>query len=80
MAIARPRSNTSKSTASFSARAHGFTLIKPGVGHDIIFADGPFTYHVGVGWGPQVRDTPTREQLVAAATTLFRRVHARPAP
>ena len=49
-------------------------------GHNIIFADGPFTYHVGVGWGMQVKDPPTRAQLIAAATTLYKRVHGRPAP
>jgi hypothetical protein len=49
-------------------------------GHNIIFADGPFTYHVGVGWGSQVKDPPTRAQLIAAATTLYKRVHGRPAP
>lgn len=49
-------------------------------GHNIIFADGPFTYHVGVGWGAQVKDPPTRAQLIAAATTLYTRVHGRPTP
>ncbi len=49
-------------------------------GHNIIFADGPFTYLVGVGWGPQVHDAPTRAQLTVAATTLYKRVHGRPAP
>ncbi len=49
-------------------------------GHNIIFADGPFTYHVGVGWGTQVNDPPTRAQLIAAATILYKRVHGRPAP
>lgn len=49
-------------------------------GHNIIFADGPFTYHLGVGWGSQVKDPPTRAQLIAATATLFKRVHARPAP
>jgi hypothetical protein len=48
-------------------------------GHNIIFADGPFTYLVGVGWGVRVTDTPTRV-LIAAATTLYKRVHGRPAP
>ena len=49
-------------------------------GHNIIFTDGPFTYHVGVGWGTQVTNPPTRAQLIAAATTLYKRVHGRPAP
>jgi hypothetical protein len=49
-------------------------------GHNIIFTDGPFTYHVGVGWGTQVTSPPTRAQLIAAATTLYKRVHGRRAP
>lgn len=49
-------------------------------GHNIIFADGPFIYHLFVGWGTQVRDAPTRAQLIGAATKLYRRVHGRPAP
>lgn len=61
--------------------AHGFTKqAEDGAGHNIIFADGPFTYHLGVGWGAQVKDTPTRAQLIAAATALYKRVHGRPAP
>ena len=49
-------------------------------GHSVIFSDGPFTYYVGVGWGTQVPNPPTRAQLSAAATTLYKRVHGRPAP
>ena len=61
--------------------AHGFSkTATDGAGHNIVFADGPFTYHVGVGWGPQVKDPPTRVQLIAAATSLYLRVHGRPAP
>ena len=61
--------------------ARGFSkTASDGAGHNIIFADGPFTYHVGVGWGPQVKDPPTRAQLIAAATSLYMRVDGRPAP
>jgi hypothetical protein len=61
--------------------AHGFTkTAKDGAGHNIIWADGPFIYHVGVGWGAQVTDKPTQAQLIAAAKTLYSRVHGRPAP
>jgi hypothetical protein len=49
-------------------------------GHNIIFADGPFIYHLGVGWGAQAKDPPTRAQLIDAATKLYKRVHGRPAP
>ena len=61
--------------------AFGFTkTAKDGAGHNIIWADGPFTYHVGVGWGAQVTDKPTQAQLIAAARTLYLRVHGRAAP
>jgi hypothetical protein len=61
--------------------AHGFTLTSAdSSGHNIIFADGPFTYHLGVGWGNQASSPPTRAQLIAAAKAFYARVHARPAP
>lgn len=61
--------------------AHGFTLTNTDTsGHNIIFADGPFTYHIGIGWGAQLKDPPTRAQLIAATRTLYKRVHGRPAP
>jgi hypothetical protein len=61
--------------------AHGFTLTTQQTsGHNIIFADGPFTYHLGVGWGNQAGNPPTLAQLITAAKALYARVHARPAP
>lgn len=61
--------------------AQGFTLTATNsAGHNIILADGPFTYHIGVGWGLKAKNIPPRAQLIAAATTLYGRVHARPAP
>ena len=61
--------------------AHGFSLpASDHAGHNIIFADGPFIYWAGVGWGNQVKDPPTRAQLIAATTVLYERVHGRPAP
>lgn len=61
--------------------AFGFTkTANDGAGHNIIWADGPFTYHVGVGWGAQVTDKPTQAQLISAARTLYLRVHGRAAP
>ena len=61
--------------------AHGFTkTATDGAGHNIIWADGPFIYHVGVGWGAQVTDKPTQGQLISAARTLYSRVHGRAAP
>jgi hypothetical protein len=61
--------------------AHGFTLSTTDTsGHNIIFADGPFTYHLGVGWGNQASNPPTRAQLITAARALYDRVHSRPAP
>lgn len=61
--------------------AHGFTLTTNETsGHNIVFADGPFPYHLGVGWGNQAPSPPTRAQLIAAARALYERVHSRPAP
>jgi hypothetical protein len=80
-----PRRGRAKSYAVFAVPgipgAHGFTLTTTeSSGHNIIFADGPFTYHLGVGWGNQASSPPTRAQLIAAATVFYKRVHARPAP
>lgn len=80
-----PRRGRAKTYTPFAVPgirgAHGFTLTATdGAGHNIIFADGPFTYHLGVGLGPQAKDIPTPAQLISAATTLYKRVHARPAP
>jgi hypothetical protein len=80
-----PRRGRAKSYAAFAVPgipgAHGFTLATTeSSGHNIIFADGPFTYHLGVGWGNQASSPPTRAQLIAAAEALYKRVHARPAP
>jgi hypothetical protein len=80
-----PRRGRAKSYAVFEVPgipgAHGFTLTTTDTsGHNIIFADGPFTYHLGVGWGKQATSPPTRAQLIAAAEALYARVHSRPAP
>lgn len=80
-----PGRGRAKSYAAFPVPgivgAHGFTLTTEQTsGHNIIFADGPFTYHLGVGWGSQASNPPTRAQLIAAAKALYARVHARPAP
>jgi hypothetical protein len=42
-------------------------------GDNILFSDGRFVYFVGVGWGPGGR--PARAALIAAAQTLYKRVH-----
>ena len=80
-----PARGRAKSYTAFAVKAipgsHGFTLVSgEGAGHNIIWADGPFVYHVGVGWGQQANDPPTREQLIAAASHLYQRVHGRSAP
>jgi hypothetical protein len=49
------------------------------VGENIYFADGPFLYLVGQGWSSADAHPPTRAGLIAAATTLYRRVHGHPA-
>jgi hypothetical protein len=61
--------------------AHGFSLpASDHTGENIIFADGPFIYWIGAGWGNQVRDPPTQADLIHAANILYGRVHGRPAP
>jgi hypothetical protein len=61
--------------------AHGFSnTTTGGSGHNIIFADGSFTYHIGVGWFPQAKKPPTRAQLITATARLYKRVRALPAP
>ena len=47
-------------------------------GLNVLFADGRFVYLVGVGWN-NAKNRPTRAQLIAAATHLYRRVHGHPA-
>jgi hypothetical protein len=49
------------------------------VGENIYFADGPFLYLIGQGWSSADAHPPTRAGLIAAATTLYRRVHGHPA-
>jgi hypothetical protein len=49
------------------------------VGENIYFADGPFLYLVGQGWSTADAHPPTHAGLIAAATTLYRRVHGHPA-
>jgi hypothetical protein len=60
--------------------ARGYRVSGGGsVGENIFFADGPFLYLVGQGWSSADTHAPTRAGLIAAATTLFRRVHGHPA-
>ncbi len=61
--------------------AHGFSLpASDHAGINIIFADGPFIYWIGAGWGNQAKDPPTQAELIGAAKTLYKRVQGRPAP
>jgi hypothetical protein len=81
----QPGRGRAKSYAAFSMPgipgAHGFKLTSDDTsGYNIIYADGPFTYHLGVGWGNQASSPPTRAQLIAAARAFYGRVHSRPAP
>jgi hypothetical protein len=60
--------------------ARGYHLTSPGsAGDNVVFADGPFVYFVGFGWSAKTKDMPTRTQLIAAATRLYKRVRGRPA-
>jgi hypothetical protein len=59
--------------------ARGYHLAGSGSGGDnVVFADGPFVYLVGVGWSAKAKNTPTRAQLIAAATRLYKRLHGHP--
>jgi hypothetical protein len=60
--------------------AHGYHLTSPGgVGDNVVFADGPFVYFVGVGWKTGTAHPPARAQLLAAAARLYLRVRGHPA-
>jgi hypothetical protein len=45
-------------------------------GENIVFADGLFAYLIGDGWGSAGKSV--RPALIAAAHTLYKRVHGRP--
>jgi hypothetical protein len=49
------------------------------VGENAFFADGPFLYLIGEGWSVGEKNRPTRARLIAAMTTLYKRVHGRSA-
>jgi hypothetical protein len=59
--------------ARFRVSGNGF------IGENVLFADGPFLYLVGEGWTVGQKHAPSRAQLVAAITKLYKRVHAHPA-
>jgi hypothetical protein len=47
-------------------------------GDNVLFTDGRFLYFVGNGWSTGGK--PARAALIAAAQTLYKRVHGHPAP
>jgi hypothetical protein len=56
--------------------AHGYIATGSGIkGYNIIFSDGPFQYLVGTGFSSTAKKAPSRAQLIAATTELYRRVH-----
>lgn len=60
--------------------AKGYSVSGGGAtGENLFFADGPFLYLVGQGYSSANTNPPTRADLIAAATTLYRRVHGHPA-
>jgi hypothetical protein len=60
--------------------ARGFTFSSGGsTGYNVMFTDGPFQYLVGAGFAASASKMPTRAQVIAAATTLYRNVHGHPA-
>jgi hypothetical protein len=48
------------------------------VGENILFANGPFLYLLGEGWSTEIKDPPARSTLIAAVTTLYKRVRDHP--
>jgi hypothetical protein len=59
--------------------AHGIAATRSdGVGYDIVFSDGVFSYDVGA-FTTDPRGPPTRMDVVRAATRLYVRVHGHPA-
>jgi hypothetical protein len=57
--------------------AHGWTTSGPGqVSHNVMFSDGRFQYWVGLVSPPAVT-LPLEAQVIAAARSLYRRVHGR---
>ena len=56
--------------------ARGFEQVSSSQsGRNVAFADGSYYYLVGAGWMAPARNAVSRAQLVAAAVTLFHRVH-----
>ncbi len=47
-----------------------------GSGENLLFADGPYLYLVGQGWGPTEK-VPSHAALLAAVRKLYGRVHGR---
>jgi hypothetical protein len=63
-------------SASGIPGVRGFDLVGGGnVGHNVVFTDGPYYYLVGAGYPTGASKPPTQAQVVAAAQTLYRRVH-----
>lgn len=75
-----PKSNYAAFPVAAIADARGYRLRdNGGSGDNVVFADGPFVYLVGVGSAGTARTGSTRAQLIAAATRLYKRVHGHPA-
>jgi hypothetical protein len=82
----RDASTTSKSPDTYTAfkvreipDARGYYLTSPsGDGDNVVFAAGPYLYFLGVGWSAKPKNTPTKAQLVTAATRLYKRVEGHP--
>jgi hypothetical protein len=85
-ANAREAASASKPPRTYTAfrvsgipGARGYHLTSSGgVGDNVVFADGPFVYFVGFGWTGRPRNRPTRAQLLAAATKLYKRTRGHP--
>jgi len=57
--------------------ARGFALRSPGIaGYNVVFADGPYVYLVGIGFVAGTAKHRSNGQTIATATALYGRVHA----
>jgi hypothetical protein len=57
--------------------ARGYRTLGSGFsGDNVLFADGPYLYLLGQGWGSSEKEPP-RAALFAAVRTLYARVHGR---
>lgn len=59
--------------------AKGFDLPGPkSSGHNVAFTDGSYYHLIGTGWAKGEKNPPTRAGVIAAAQSLYKRLHGKP--